>query len=466
MNRFNNKKIGIWGFGVVGKSALLYFDQFDCTSIEILNNKPIETPNIKNICSVILQDQTNIHDFFKRNDLIIVSPGIPLHEYQIYKDKLMSELDVFYETNKIPTIAITGSLGKTSITHLLSTILQKMGRNVTAAGNIGYPMLSLITQPSDKNNNNLETIVLELSSFQLQQAHNFIPDCAIITNIYDNHLDHHTSIDEYTNAKYNIFRYQKNTGQILLPLQLTADLENKLLLKNNFVFFSDHKPNFITHAHHTIYYLENKIIYRYNDAIITPVCDINQLKPITFETNWLIIIAALDMQKIPLNLLPEIIATVELPDHRLQKIRSINGSDFYNDSKSTVWQATLQAVNSMSNNKPIKLFLGGLSKGADRAPLLKALAHKNIEIYAFGKEADHLGLICKEINISYHVHQSLHNSFHACMSNIKEPSNILFSPAGSSYDLFDNYIHRGQIFTQLVDSYASLYVKNRSINNR
>ena len=127
MKNFNNKKIGIWGFGVVGSSALAFFDQFDLTSIQVLNNKPIQLPQTDNASFTILQDGQTIQNFLQTNDLILVSPGIPLHNYQDYAHKFISELDIFYDYNKIPTIAITGSLGKTSITHLLSNILQKIG---------------------------------------------------------------------------------------------------------------------------------------------------------------------------------------------------------------------------------------------------------------------------------------------------------------------------------------------------
>lgn len=460
MNNFNNKKIGIWGFGVVGTSILTFFDHFDVTSIEILNNKPFELPQTRNVSYATLQDSSSIKVFFENNDVILISPGIPLHNYKDFAHKFISELDLFHHHNNIPTIAITGSLGKTSITHLLSNILQKIGIHTFAAGNIGYPMLSTISPTNNHNQPQIEKIVLELSSFQLQQSRNFAPDLAIITNVYDNHLDHHTSSQEYFDAKCNIFSQQKQDQLALIPYEFAAQLTLKYPT-NNFVFFSPSKlsesnlENMQTHQ--ILYYLDENIIYKIDRNVTSIVFNISQLPPITFATNWLIIITALDLQKISLESLAHIINQLDIPDHRLQKIASINGSDFYNDSKSTVWQATLQAVNSMTNDKSIKLFLGGLSKGADRKPLLQALTDKNIEIYAFGKEAEILGDICKQLNITHYTHTTLQDSFHACMNNIKEPSNILFSPAGSSYDLFDNYIQRGQTFTQLIDS----YIKNK-----
>ena len=453
-----HKKIGIWGFGVVGQSALSYLDQFELKQIEILNNTTFELPTTKNKTHTIIQNESTIQDFLNDNDYIVVSPGIPLHDYQAYKNKFISELDLFYENNQASTIAITGSLGKTSITHLLSNILIKNNIKAVAAGNIGYPMLSLVTEATDNNNQKIDRIVLELSSFQLNQAQFFVPDLAIITNVYDNHLDHHKSVTEYFDAKCNVFRLQKFEQKALLPSDILPELLHKFTLQHNWSFFCATKPtqeicNKL--RNNSLYYLENKIIYKIDQGVTTTLFDNNQLEPITFETNLLIIIASLDLLKVSLESLPKIIADLNIPDHRLQKIASINGSDFYNDSKSTVWQATLQAVNCM-DNKPIKLFLGGLSKGADRTPLLQALAEKNIEIYAFGKEAENIKLICSTLNIVCYTHTTLQESFDFCMHNITEPTNILFSPGGSSYDLFDNYIQRGECFTQLVKNFNSL----------
>lgn len=460
MNNFNNKKVGIWGFGVVGRSALIFFDQCNVTSIEILNNKSIELPQTRNICSAVFQDEQSIQAFLLSRDIILVSPGIPLHCYQAYAHKFISELDIFYHHNRIPTIAITGSLGKTTITHLLSNILQKIDMNTVAAGNIGYPMLSVISPADLHNEPEIEKIVLELSSFQLQQACNFAPDLAIITNVYDNHLDHHTSPDEYFDAKCNIFRKQDQDQIALIPYEFATKLSIEFQ-QNNFIFFSSSKlPNQDLQkiqAHQMLYFIDNHIIYKQHNDITSIIFDTSTLPPITFATNWLIIIATLDIEKISLSTISEIIDQLDIPDHRLQKIASCNGSDFYNDSKSTVWQATLQAVNAMTDGKPIKLFLGGLSKGADRTPLIQALIDKNIEIYAFGKEAEQLGNMCKQLNITHYVHVTLQDSFHVCIKNITKPCNILFSPAGSSYDLFDNYIQRGQTFTQLVNN----YIKNQ-----
>jgi len=454
MNNFTNKKIGIWGFGIVGRSALTYFDQFNCTHIEILNSTAIESlPTTNNKINTSIQDSSTIQDFLDSNDFILASPGIKLHAYQDYHHKFISELDIFQENNRLKTIGITGSLGKTTITHILTNILQKMSDTTIAAGNIGLPMLDIITQPQ-YSKLNLKKIILELSSFQLQQTQTFSPDFAIITNLYENHLDYHKDMNEYINSKCNILKHQTENQTALLPIELLSHLQQKGAIKTNWIFFSSKKltqQELEELTNQTIYYLDDKIIYKKQFDTITQIFNISQFPAITFDTNWLIIIATLDLQKILLTQLNSIINDLDKPEHRLQKIATLNDSDFFNDSKSTVWQATLQAVNAM-DSKPIKLFLGGLSKGADRTPLIESLQNKNVEIYAFGKEAQLVYNLCKQFKIPCNVHTTLEESFNNSIDTISQPSNILFSPGGSSFDLFDNYIKRGQYFSNLVNN--------------
>ncbi len=450
MNNFRHKKIGIWGFGVVGQSALTYFDQENVASIQILDSKQLSLPTTKTQTMTILQNEESIQDFLKNNDFILASPGIKLHDYQNkFAHKFINELDILQEQATCSVIAITGTVGKTSITHLLEKIIKHSNQNTIAAGNIGYPMLSLLSNPK-------EIAIIELSSFQLQPIRSFAPDLAIFTNFFANHLDHHQSIEEYFTAKCNILKHQHENQFSLIPLDLVNEIGQITRPKNNWIFFNATKPSadiLDQYIDHKIYYLENKIIYKTHQGIKNQIFDCNSLPPLTFDTNWLVIIAACDIYKIDLATIAPIVQNLALPDHRVQKVGSWQGSNFYNDSKATVWQATLQAVQSMGN-KPIKLFVGGLSKGADRTPLFQALAGKNIEIYAFGKEADQLAELCLQFSIKHSSHPTLDSAWIACINNLTTPHEILFSPGGSSFDLFADYKARGDYFSCLVNNFC------------
>lgn len=449
MNNLSHKKIGIWGFGVVGQSALTYFDQQNCTSIEILDTKSIEHAAAKTPTITTLQTEQSIQIFLTSNDLILASPGIKLHAYQQFAHKFINELDIIGEQATCSTIAITGTVGKTSITHLLTNIIKHTHAHTIAAGNIGYPMLSLIDHPQD-------IAIIELSSFQLQPIRSFAPDLAIITNFFPNHLDHHQSIEEYFAAKCQILVHQHDLQQSLIPLELADQIAQHVPLTSMCSLFTVApltKEMVELSTKHAIYNLENKIVYRTHNQVTQPIFDCSTLPALTFDANWLVIIAACHLYGIDLATIAPAVQLLSLPDHRVQKVGSRQGSNFYNDSKSTVWQATLQAVNSLGD-KPIKLFVGGLSKGADRTPLFLALAGKNIEIYAFGKEAESIADLCKQYTIPHRAHPTLDAAWQACIENIDTPCEVLFSPGGSSFDLFADYKARGQYFAQLVADYC------------
>lgn len=454
MNNYSEKFIGIWGFGVVGQSALAYFDQYSCKQIEILDTKPIDKPTTNNKVITTLQLADTIIPFLARNDYILVSPGITLHGYELYAHKFISELDIYQAHATWKTIAITGSVGKTTITHLLTNILQKLHYPSIAAGNIGYPMLNLITKKEANTK-----VILELSSFQLQQSKMFAPDLAIITNLYPNHLDHHTHVQEYYAAKANIFkRLHRNQPVIMSVKTLQLYKQYNIYLppsEHIYLLSSDKTTAALTACNHhgKIYYLDQRIIYKMDFNQTKKLFDCNMIPFITFDENWLMIIAALDQQDVDLTNLYQVVSNLQIPDHRLQKIKNWNGSDFYNDSKSTVWQATLQAVQAIEQQtiKPIKLFLGGLDKGIDRSPLLAELKNKNIEIFAFGQQSKQIMIMCQQLQLPCTQSTTLEASFQECIASIKYPSTILFSPAGTSFDLFSNYKERGLKFIDLVN---------------
>lgn len=442
---FYNKKIGIWGYGIVGSSAYNFFKPHT-KHIEILT-QTYPTEEFEATTKISLQNNESIQNFFQNNDYILASPGIPLHNYMQFAHKFITEIDIL-QTMNIPTIAITGTLGKTTITHVLTQILQQTTRAL-AAGNIGYPILTI-------NPKQYDIAILELSSFQLQHNKSFAPDLAIWTNFYENHLDYHTSIQEYFEAKCKVLQYQNNNQQALLPLTLAQKIEEKVQPKKNWAFFTTSKPT-KTYSNN-IYYLENNTIYKKEHQTNTKICRISKFLNITYAENLLIVAAALDMKNIPIQLLDTIATTISRPQHRLEKITTLQETTFFNDSKSTVWQATLQAVQAM-DQKPIRLFLGGLSKGTDRSALIKELPDKKITVYSFGKEAEHIQNFCKESHIPCFAFPTLEEAFNQCMKTIQKPSTILFSPGGSSFDLFKNYEDRGSYFINLVNQYKNMLEK-------
>lgn len=426
-----NKKIGIWGLGIVGASVLKYVQQLT-PHIQILDQKPHA------MLPVIVQTPETVQAFLEYNDIIIPSPGISLLKYKSYEHKFVHELDIFSSEFTNTTIAITGTLGKTTIT----SFIQQCIPDSVAAGNIGYAMLGVLSlQPQPR------TVVLELSSYQLQYAKNFTSDIAIWTNFYPNHLDHHATIDEYFRAKCNIFAHQEATQKALIPFELIDQVETTIHIPSQIYLFCVSKPQ--TSKHPTFYIDRNQIILSANNQATVIFDGVDQLPNTTFLQNWIAILATLHLYQISVQSLTARLHTLHAPEHRVEFVKKIHNVAVYNDSKSTVWQATQSAIQRFPG-QPIALFLGGLSKGTDRTPLIKYIATQNITVFAFGSEAEKLSQLCKQHKVPYQQTATLEQALDLFLKQHKHFEVLLFSPAGASFDLFKNFEDRGTQFKKLI----------------
>jgi len=444
-----NKKIGIWGFGTTGKSAANYF-HVRGYHVQVLDRKNLDDTEKAFLITrnIPFFHQEFLSGFLEQNDYIVASPGIDIRPYlQQYPDKFLNELDFFYAEWNKPIIAITGSVGKTTITHLLSTLLQKVGLEVATGGNIGTPLFDLIAL-----NKSHDVALLELSSFQLEHCTQFAPDLAIITNLYPNHLDRHNDEQEYLDAKTKIFAHQKKGQQALISWglkdKINGVLEGKLHYFSSSPLPSQENRSDISKK----YYIENDVITVDLNGQRKELMACIGLPPITFIENWLIIHAIFDICKLPLPDLHSLKLTV--PEHRLERVATINGVDFYNDSKSTTVQSTQAAIERLKS-RPVLLLLGGLSKGVNRAPFIASIKNDVKKIYCFGAEAKELKMMCDAADIQSASFANLDTAFAACVADMQSGDQILLSPAGSSYDLYKIYTERGDHFKKLVGNIPS-----------
>jgi len=451
MKNLQNKKIGIWGYGVVGASARSYLKPFT-HDIGIFDHKELPPATRMQLehDHLRIYAPTELVSFLDDHEYIITSPGIDLHAYQHYADKFVAEFDLFCAAWHKPIIAITGTLGKTTITSLLSQLLQAVRRPVATGGNIGTGMLDLMAQQGF-----VTAALLELSSFQLELCRQAAPDLAVITNIFPNHLDRHATVERYRAAKYKIFSAQNEHQQALVPLQLMQEIRTHFPAKK-FHYFSSEKPSHADYAllaeAESLYYLNEQTIHRYAQARDYPLATLPAINS-SYPANWLIIYALLDLLGIDLTLVTQLLPTLTVPDHRLACIAEHHGIRFYNDSKATVPEAMLAAVKKLQG-APIVLFLGGISKGVDRTAAIAELAQCGIkEVICFGKEAAELKACCEHYCLPASAHATLEAAFEHTMQLSRSGDQLLFSPAGASFDLFKDYQARGDRFKQLVKEF-------------
>jgi len=449
---FNNKKIGIWGFGIVGKAALCYMRKYNA-QITVMDCRTLHSDELH----FLEQHNTSfchekyLENFFGQNDYVLASPGINHPACKQYKHKIISELDLFCDAYKKPIISVTGSVGKTTIVHLLSQLLEKSIK-IATGGNIGTAMLDLIDKQSD-------TTLLELSSFQLEQCQSFAPDLAIWTNFHANHLDWHGSQETYFSAKQNIIRNQRTGQKALIPLNLIEKLLPLHKHGIDWYFFSVEPPlpqqqKLLKPVAQGIFYVQKDSIVFEQNNIIKPLIKLSNLPPITFIENWLVISATLYLSHIPLAVITTTDTRLSIPEHRLKKIASINEVDIYNDSKATTPAATLAAVIHLQKH-PIILLIGGISKGIDRTALIKHLNNSVKMIVCFGCERQQLADLCHRYNKQCQSFHTLDKAFLFCTQIAQPTDQILFSPAGASFDQFIDYKERGTYFKKLVQKYSN-----------
>ncbi len=455
------KKIGIWGLGIVGKSAIRYFHKKGY-QLELLDQR---APSHEEQ-AFLTQNNTpwfgneQLTAFLERNDFVLPSCGIDLRPHSAFAHKWLAELDLFDQECTKPIIAITGSVGKTTVTHLLSHLLRAQGKKVFTGGNIGIGLLESIDDA-----NACDYVVIEVSSFQLERCKTFSPDFAICTNIFANHLDRHGSFDEYVNAKMKILSpfvvsanevsesNHKSTQLILFPLSLFNQIPEAIRITQKLNLFATHIPSSqeisLLSDLHTLYYLHNsKLIMNYRTSN-SEIFDFKELPFVSYSQNVAVLASAMHILGYPLTNFVEILNKQELPEHRLEKIATIKEIDFYNDSKATIPASTLAAIEKIKD-RPIVLFLGGVSKGVDRADFVKQIGNSVRFIYCFGKEAEQLKSFCDTHHIPAQAFATLDDAFAALPAVITTHDQVLFSPAGASFDLFSNYAERGNYFKKLV----------------
>ncbi len=419
---YKDKKVGIWGFGKTGQSVLAFVTPY-AEKVTVFESSPLSETELTLLKKhhALLVPEGYLDQFLELNDIIVPSPGIDLRPYEKWSEKWVSELDIFADNVTVKTIAITGSVGKTSTVTLLTELLNRCGIPAIAGGNIGIPMLDLI-----KDQKKYQVLVLELSSFQLELSHSFAPSLAAITNLFPNHLDRHGDLADYARAKGKLLVHQQETDWAIIPFEFLEA----------FIPYTAHQ----------------KVLWLADDAYLEIIS--TELLDTTFVPNWQLIFAILEQWGIEPETALTHCKTLTIPEHRFERITRHKGITYYNDSKATIAESMLESVARLKN-QPIILFLGGLDKGVDRAPSITQLPKNVVHVLCFGKEAETIHALCEKNKLTSSAHSTLEAAWEECKKRAQAGDTVLFSPAGASYDLFKHYEERGAVFKTLVQEFCT-----------
>lgn len=373
-------------------------------------------------------------------ELIVKNPGIP-YRNPLVKGAMergipvITEVELAYQISEAPFVAITGTNGKTTTTTLIFEMLKEDGKLPLIAGNIGT-VASGVAENAKAN----ETIVIELSSFQLMGIDKFKPEIAVVTNIYDAHLDYHDSKQEYINAKAAIMKNQAGSDYFIY----NANQEETINMANNSM--AELVPFSTTTKHENGAYIEDSSVYYRGERVVN-VSDIRLPGNHNLE-NVLAAVAVAKLKNVKNEAIQHVLATFQGVTHRTQYVATIEGRMFYNDSKATNILAASMALSSF--DVPVILLAGGLDRGNEFDELKPYL--KDVKaIITFGETATKIERVAREAGISVVKHvDNVEKAVPAAYEVSEEGDCILLSPACASWDQYKSFEVRGDMFMEAV----------------
>lgn len=444
------KNILILGLGRSGIAAAIKVSELGANVIANDNRDTIK--NIDSIKPYVKNIVLGNHplELLKNCDLIIVSPGVPdnidiLEKAREKNIPIISELELGYRLVKSPIIAITGTNGKTTTTTLIGEILKNDGKKVIIAGNIGTPLVEEVNNDKEAN-----YIVLEVSSFQLQNIMHFRPKISVILNITEDHLNRHKTFDRYISAKAKILKNQNKNDFTVLNADddIVSSFAN--YSKANVVFFSRKKE-----LDEGVYVKDGVIVVKRNGSIL-PVLKSDELgiKGKHNLENALAAICVGVILGINLNTIAETLKVFRGVEHRLEYVTTISGVRFINDSKGTNPDASIKAIEAIDG--PLILIAGGYNKNSDFSDFVKAFEDKVKELILIGETAHVIGKEAKKCGFSsINFATSMHDAVFLAYKLSQPGDTVLLSPACASWDMFKSFEERGRVFKDAVYSLKS-----------
>ncbi|MCI8804578.1 MAG: UDP-N-acetylmuramoyl-L-alanine--D-glutamate ligase [Clostridiales bacterium] len=388
----------------------------------------------------------NPDDIIKEQDLIILSPGVPsdlpfISEAEKNNIVVWSEVELGYRLCPCPVIAITGTNGKTTTTSLVGEIFRNYKKNTEVVGNIGIPFTEKVLSLDDRS-----FAVAEISSFQLEKIDKFKPFVSAILNITPDHLNRHKTLENYILTKARIFENQNENNYLILNYDDSVCRRMKNSARCETLYFTESDSLEKIGLSEGVYSNQESIFIKfreYNQKVI----DISELK-ILGRHNVQNAMAAVGISLaagVPMSVIINTLKNFKAVEHRIEYVTTINDIEFYNDSKGTNPDAAINAINAMK--RPICLIGGGYDKKSDFDKWIKTFAGKVKYFAVIGEVSDKIISTCEKYGFkNYKKANSLEDAVKMCFQNAEEGDCILLSPACASWDMFESYEERGNLF--------------------
>ena len=384
-------------------------------------------------------------DVIKQFDLMILSPGIAIdapfvNDVRDNNVPIWGEVELAYVVGKGRLAAITGTNGKTTTTALVGEILAAYYKDVNVVGNIGTPYTLTAFDSTEDT-----VTVAEISSFQLETIHTFKPDVSAVLNITPDHLNRHYTMECYTNVKMSIAMNQEENQPIILNYEDEILREYAPKLKNKIVWFSSKNK-----LEEGVYLDGKNIMYAENGEkrVITTTEDTTLVGIHNVENIMAAIGISVNMG-VPDAVIKEAIKKFKAVAHRIEYVDTIDDVIYYNDSKGTNTDASIKAIQAMT--RPTVLIAGGYDKKVTFDEWAKELEGKVKCLVLLGETSNQIADTAKKYGFENIIFtKSLEEAKDECKKNAQQGDAVLLSPACASWDMFDSYEQRGDMFKDYV----------------
>ena len=400
----------------------------------------LQVKELKNL-GVKVEYGSHSDKFIDGASLVVTSPGIP-PKSEIFKRikerniPVISEIEFAYQNTDTPFVVITGTNGKTTTTSLVSHILSE-DFTAPVCGNIGVPPTTLVEEEND-------FLVCEVSSFQAEFTEQFKPFISCWTNFTPDHIDWHGGLENYFKAKAKMFLGKQAPSYAILNAKDEKLLEFSKQCKKSKVFLFD------TENYPNASYIKENAIWFKEDNQEEKIIDLKDC-PLVGHHNYQNIMCGIisaklcDMEN---DAIRKRIMTFKAPEHRLEKVREMNGIVFYNDSKATNPEASIVAIDSF-NNTDVALILGGRDKNTDLTEMCQSINKHIKTVLLIGEATERFEENLIKNGFSNIIkEETLEGAIDTAIS--LKPSVVLLSPACASFDMFNSYEHRGEVFKEYV----------------
>jgi UDP-N-acetylmuramoylalanine--D-glutamate ligase len=381
---------------------------------------------------------------FEGATLVVVSPGVPLDAPQLAPARaaglpIIGELELGWRATDAETIAITGTNGKTTTTALTGALLAEQPRPVLVAGNIGTPLASsALTFARDG------LVVAEVSSFQLETIETFHPRVAAVLNVTPDHLDRHGSFEAYVDAKARIFLNQEPSDCAVLNADDPASAGLAARTRARVLWFSRRRA-----LEPGVFVRDGWVAAKLNGHVeaICPLAEMQLRGQHNVENVLAATVCALWLG-LGAAAIRRGIGRFRAVEHRIEFVRDLRGVQFFNDSKGTNVASTIKALESFDAR--VVLIAGGKGKGQDFAPLAETARGRVVHAVVIGEDGPKIAAALSAVGIPVSAATTMQAAIEAARAHAGRGGVVLLSPACASFDMFDNYEHRGDVFKKLV----------------